>query len=191
WVPWTGRPWAYRQAWRHLVLVFRAAGADNVQWVWTPYVDAHGRLPFASYFPGRRWTDWVGLDGINWGGRRPWRTFGRLFHSSYRQLVRLAPHKPVIIAETGSGERGGSKARWLAAMLRRYVPRMRHIRAVSFWSVDDRRGDLRLDSSAAAVRTVRRALRQPLYTASRAALIHAPASTAGDGPRSRARARAG
>jgi Glycosyl hydrolase family 26 len=41
WFPWgRGRitPRVYKAAWRHLVRIFRAEGADNVKWVWTPNV---------------------------------------------------------------------------------------------------------------------------------------------------------
>ncbi len=175
WFAWGGHPNAFKAAWRHLVRIFRAAGADKVRWVWNPYVNSRdGRLPFAPFFPGNKWVDWVGLDVINWGGPHPWRTFGQILGRSYRDLIKLSS-KPVIIAETGSGEQGGSKAQWLSTMLRRNIPGMRHVRAVAFWSAADPRGDLRVDSSPASLAAVRRGLSEPLYESSRWRLLRTPA----------------
>ncbi len=175
WFPWGRQPVAFKAAWRHLVRIFRAAGAARVRWVWNPYVNSRGgRFPFASFFPGDKWVDWVGLDVINWGGPYRWRTFRQILGPSYRDLIRLSS-KPVIIAETGSGEQGGSKATWLSEMLRQNIPHMRHVRAVSFWSASDPRGDLRINSSPAALTAVRRGLSKPLYESSRWRLLRPPA----------------
>jgi mannan endo-1,4-beta-mannosidase len=172
WFPWAGHPVAYKRAWRHLVRVFREVGADNVRWVWNPYAEGGpGQSPFAPYFPGGRWVDWAGLDNTNWGGPPSWWVpFGPIAGSSYRQILALTS-RPVMLGEVGSGEQGGSKARWLSAMLRRNVPRMQHIRAMLFWSVDDARGDLRVNSSYGALSVVRGALASPLYSGSRQTLL--------------------
>jgi mannan endo-1,4-beta-mannosidase len=175
WFPWGGHPAAFRAAWRHLVTVFRGAGADKVRWIWNPYVNSRGgRLPFSGYFPGDKWVDWVGLDALNWGGSLPWRTFRRIIGRSYQQMTRLT-QRPMIVAEAGSGEEGGSKAHWLSRMLRHNVPRMGHVRALAFWSNDDPRGDLRIDSSPTALDALRGALGKPLYRSSRQALLETPA----------------
>jgi Glycosyl hydrolase family 26 len=175
WFPWGGDPAAYKAAWRHLVRVFSAAGADNVRWVWTPYANNAGSMPFSRYFPGGKWVDWVGFDVINWGGGPTrWGTFTQTAGRSYRQLLRLTP-KPMILGEVGSGEVGGSKARWLSRMLRHDIPRMSHVRAICFWSELDQRGDLRVNSSPAALRAVRRALARPLYRSSRGTFLNTPA----------------
>jgi membrane-bound metal-dependent hydrolase YbcI (DUF457 family) len=179
WFPWGGHPAAYKAAWRHLVRIFREAGADKVRWVWNPYVNSRGgKLPFVRYFPGGKWVDWAGLDAINWGGSFPWRTFRQIIGASYQQMIRLTS-KPVIVAEAGSGEQGGNKAHWLGTMLRRNIPNMGHVRAVSFWSEADPRGDLRINSSSAALEAVRSALGKPLYETSRRALIRTPARLGG------------
>jgi membrane-bound metal-dependent hydrolase YbcI (DUF457 family) len=175
WFPWGRQPAAFKAAWRHLVRIFRAAGAGRVRWVWNPYVNSRGgRFPFAPFFPGDKWVDWVGLDVINWGRPYRWRTFRQILGPSYRDLIKLSS-KPVIIAEVGTGEQGGSKANWLSEMLQQNIPRMRHVRAVSFWSASDPRGDLRINSSPAALTAVRRGLSKPLYGSSRWRLLRTPA----------------
>jgi len=162
----------YKRAWRHLVKVFRQEGAHNVRWVWTPYVNPHWSLPFAGRYPGDRWVDWVGLDGINWGGST-WRSFRQLFHSSYRTLLKISS-RPVILAEVGCGEAGGDKARWVSDALRHQIPHMRRLRAFLWWSADDPRGDLRVNSSRAALRAFRRATRKRFYQLGRGLLLQTP-----------------
>lgn len=178
WYPWgRGRdgstPAAYRAAWRRVVRAFRDAGADNVIWVWSPNQNFSGRFPFRQYYPGDGWVDWVGLDGFNWARSPRWQTFTEIFGSSYNSLIELT-EKPVMIAETGSWEKGGSKAAWVRAALERELPRFDHVRALLWWSVKDPRGDLRVDSSPAALRALREALDAPRYEVSRAELLATP-----------------
>jgi beta-mannanase len=175
WFPWGHQARAFKAAWRHMVRLFRAEGATNVRWVWTPYVNSGGGLPFKHYYPGAEYVDWVGFDAINWGGSFAWRSFGEVFDESYEQMLEISS-EPMMLAETGSGESGGYKSRWVSAMLRRVIPRMKHVRAVLFWSVADHRGDIRVDSSGGALGALQRALRKPLYQSSREAVTATPAS---------------
>jgi len=173
WYPWGAdrvTPHVYKAAWRHVVSIFRANGADNVRWVWTPYVDSQGRFPFAAFYPGDRWVDWVGLDGFNWGGRRGWLSFGEIFSHSLHLLARLSS-RPVMIAETGSSEIGGNKASWVRRALTRELPRMRRVQALVWFSRPFNGIDMRVDSSQAALRALRRGARLPLYRADRASLL--------------------
>jgi mannan endo-1,4-beta-mannosidase len=177
WYPWgeAASAHAYKAAWRHLVRIFRKAGADNVRWVWTPYVNPQWDLPFTGRFPGDRWVDWVGLDGINWGGGPSgWRSFKELFGGSYRILRRISS-RPMILAEVGCGERGGDKARWVSAALRKQIPRMGRVHALVWWSKNDSRGDLRINSSGSALRALRRSARLALYGSGRHSLLGPPA----------------
>lgn len=122
-------PALYVRAWRHVVSLFRAEGADNVRWVWAPNTDCEGRCPFTEFYPGNAWVNWVGLDGYNYAAvdGTPWRQFQQIFGHSYRILTSLT-EKPVMIAETASTEAGGSKARWILNMrssLLTSLPRVR------------------------------------------------------------------
>jgi membrane-bound metal-dependent hydrolase YbcI (DUF457 family) len=165
WYPW-GRwvngntPPIYRAAWRQVVAIFRQAGAHNVRWVWTPYVNSGGK-PFARFYPGDKWVDWAGFDGFNWGEK--FVSFAKLFERSYREMVELTS-KPLIVAETGSVEEGGNKAIWIRRALHRTLPRYRHIRALVWWSdvhPARMRGDVRLDTSPAALEAWAWALQAP------------------------------
>jgi membrane-bound metal-dependent hydrolase YbcI (DUF457 family) len=175
WFPW-GRgmpgntPGIYKAAWRHLVGMFRAVGADNVQWVWTPNVDGGGRYPFRSYFPGNTWVNWVGLDGFNWARRGEWESFTNLFASSYDTLERITS-RPVMIAETGSSQSGGDKAAWVSSALRNELPRFSGIRAVVWFSDQVGDVDFRVNSSPGALRAFRSGIASSIFAATRSDLL--------------------
>jgi hypothetical protein len=142
-------------AWRRVVHIFRAQGADNVRWVWSPNVYCQGRCPFRAYFPGDRWVDWVALDGYNYGlaRRLPWLSFARIFGPSYRILTSMTD-KPVMIGETASGAEGGSKAAWIDAMATALRSEFRRVR-VLVWFQRIKETDWRVNSSAASLAAFR------------------------------------
>jgi membrane-bound metal-dependent hydrolase YbcI (DUF457 family) len=178
WYPW-GRvggntPAAYRAAWRHVVGVFRQEGAGNVRWIWTPYVEGDRQRPFRRYYPGDKWVDWAGVDGFNWGTK--FVSFAKLFQRSYTTLVRMTK-KPLIVAETGSVEYGGSKPAWIGRALNRALPRYKHIRALVWWDgVHMTKGtDVRLDTSPESLAAWSQALQAPRLEEGRDFLLTRPA----------------
>jgi len=148
WFPWSegvngNVPGQYVAAWRHVHDIFTSVGATNVSWVWCPNVDLFGGLaPLGPLYPGDSYVDWTGLDGFNWGKRRGspgWLSFNRIFHRTYRQIVRnIAPGKPMMLAEVASTDRGGHKPAWIKDMLSKVRHRYRKVRAVIWYDVDDR-----------------------------------------------------
>jgi Glycosyl hydrolase family 26 len=127
WFPWgvgaNGNSSAqYVQAWRHVHDIFTSVGATNVTWVWCPNIDPSNQYaPLASVYPGSSYVDWAGLDGYNWGG--PWMSFNQLFQSTYNTIATsVAPGKPIVIGETASTEKGGSKAAWITDLLGTELP---------------------------------------------------------------------
>jgi Glycosyl hydrolase family 26 len=114
-------PSRYVAAWRHVVDVFRDAGASNAVFVWCPNaVDdpAADWNHWTNYYPGDGYVDWVGIDGYNWGDRgpwSPWESFGAIMQGVYDDY---AGRKPIMIAETSSVESSSdpsAKASWIAA----------------------------------------------------------------------------
>jgi len=178
WYPWgQGRhkstPRLYVAAWRHVVKVFREAGATNVKWVWSPNQNLSGRFPFARYYPGDKWVDWVGVDGFNSALSTTWLSFSEIFATTYNSLIQLSS-RPIMIAETGSWEEGGRKSAWIREALMRELPQMSHVRALVWWSVKDPRGDFRVNSSSRSLRALRDALESPIYGVDRAELLATP-----------------
>lgn len=122
WYPWSeavngNRPGQFVRAWRHIHDIFKATHVKNVKWVWSPA--AGGLAIRRSQYPGAAYVDVVGLSVFNggtalhWGG---WRTFARIFETSFKVVHQIAPTKPVQISEVASAELGGNKATWITAM---------------------------------------------------------------------------
>lgn len=146
WEPWGTRPSNrstpadFVAAWRHVHDIFTAAGATNVGWVWCPNANAphHKMTSLASLYPGTAYVDWTCLDGYNFG--KPWTSFARLFGGSYRQVMRFAPTKPMLIGEVASTRQGGNKARWIRSMFRALATRFTNIDGLVWfdkWALED------------------------------------------------------
>jgi mannan endo-1,4-beta-mannosidase len=171
-----GSPSAYIAAWRRIRNAFAEIGADNVSLVWCPYVLDRGTHRFEPYYPGHDLVDVVALDGYNWGRRRWWhryRSFDAIFGASYRALRRLAPDKPIILAELGCAEAGGDKAAWMReAMLHAIPERYPAVEAVVWF--DHHRPDhtdWRVDSSPQALVAWRDIVADPRYQLTGAELV--------------------
>lgn len=107
--------WGYRHAspakfvaaWRHIVTVFRLAGAENVTWLWTVNVISDtpdGKISGpAPWWPGSSYVNWVGIDGYYY--QSSWR-FASLFGSTV-VAVRGLTDAPILIAETGASPATG------------------------------------------------------------------------------------
>ena len=153
WFPWSegvngNRAGEYVAAWRHVHDLFDAEGARNVTWVWCPNVDVDDNMTDLTHlYPGDGYVDWTGLDGYNWN--QPWRTFETLFASTYGRISKLAPDKPMVVAETGSTEVGGDKARWISAMFDS-LPRFALVRAVLYFDKYDSAMDWPIETSPRA-----------------------------------------
>jgi hypothetical protein len=101
---WTHTPAAtWVAAWRHVVRVFRAAGAGNVTWLLTLNIAFPNSGPVAAYWPGAAYVDWIGIDGYY---VRRSDTFKSLFLPTVR-AVRKLTSKPVLISETAVGPTAG------------------------------------------------------------------------------------
>ena len=174
WYPW-GRdresPSVYRAAWRRVVGIFRHYHADNVSWIWSPYVSQTNSMAFSRYFPGDKWVDWVALDGFNYNRRGKWKSFAEIFGSSYRVITRLSS-RPVMIAETGSAQAGDRKAAWVTHLLRRELPRFGRIRSLIWFDSPFNGIDASVDSSPSALRALRHAARLPRFRSDRGSLLH-------------------
>jgi hypothetical protein len=115
----------YKAAYRHVHDLVAAQGATNVQWVWTfmdyDLPDEEWNDPAKAY-PGDAYVDWIGFDTYNQGGDQ-WHSFRDMITGPYARAQQIdasdpASTKPIMIAETGSDEAGGSKAEWWKGMFR-------------------------------------------------------------------------
>ena len=114
WFSWNGKwnghsagPPRYIAAYRHIVDLMRAEGANNLHWVWHVNWDddpttSSNRLE--NYFPGTDYCDWLAISA--YGALRPWsrdepESFRHEIDSAYPRLTKLAPGKPIVVAEFG------------------------------------------------------------------------------------------
>ena len=159
WNPCFGRPRQFVAAWRHIVRVFRAAGANNVRFVWCPFAAPGWR----RYYPGDRFVDWVGMDGYNWGTARSWsrwQSFGEIFGPLYADY---AGRKPLMICETGCAEVGGDKAAWIRDLGSELAGPFSKVRGL-VWFDADKETDWRIGSSAGALAAFRWVIAGPRYS---------------------------
>jgi Glycosyl hydrolase family 26 len=178
WYPWGlgvdgNTPARYKRAWRHVVSVFRAQGANDVQWVWAPQVNKDGKYPFRRLYPGNSWVDWVGMDGYNAGVRGNWDSFTEIFGDSYDTIVNMTS-RPILVTETGSSQSGGDKAEWVQSALEREIPKFSRIRAVVWFNAHFNRLDFRIASSASALSAFKAGVSSSQYDESRAELLGTP-----------------
>ena len=172
WFPWGvdangNRTADYVPAWRHVHDIFEEAGADNVTWVWCPNIDLH-RNPrdLAPLYPGDEYVDWTCLDGFNWGireGSPGWLSFDEIFSHSYRRLIDLVPDKPVILGETASSTRGGSKPAWIKDMLATMPRGYPRIRGFVWNDYFDRNTNWPIETSKAVTEEFRRSIAKPWF----------------------------
>jgi hypothetical protein len=174
WFPWSegvngNQPGEFVTAWRHVHDIFAAVGASNVSWVWCPFVAPAGsEQELAAVYPGDAYVDWTGLDGYNWGTNpaspRGWRTFDQLFSKTYAQITSaIAPSKPLMIAELGSSEMGGSKSEWIAEALNEVPTEYPAVRALVWFDKYDDGMDWPVETSSSAATAFAQGIGQAAY----------------------------
>ena len=158
-------------AWKHIVDIFRAAGATNVQFVYSlsrndaGFFNIYGKALKKAY-PGDSYVDWLGLDGYN-KSQSSWRSLQDVFTPSY-QFVTSISARPVIIFETGSIENSAdsmAKANWITQGFLTTIPSQfpRVQIAVWFDSKDSTGLDYSLDSSNNSLTAWKQVVASPLY----------------------------
>jgi hypothetical protein len=170
WFPWSenvngNRPGESIAVWQHVHDIFTSVGATNATWVWCPYVDGYRKMqPFAQVYPGDSYVDWTCLDGFNWASNptnpHPWKTFDQIFDSSYKRIVKkIAPGKPMVLAEMASTGGHRAKAKWIRDMFKQLATKYRRIRGLIWFDQIDRGINWPLETSPAATMAFAEGLR--------------------------------
>ena len=134
----------YVAAWRHVRAIFDRYPTGNVKWVWSPQMlgdasEAVHASRYQSVYPGDDLVDWLGLDVYNtgtrldWGTPR-WRSFREVLSTPYAAITALSD-KPVLLAEVGSSETGGSKAEWITSALSTELAAFPRVRALVWFDI--------------------------------------------------------
>ncbi len=163
WTVWSGtangnRPADYVPAWRHIRNIFKAVGANNAIFVWSPNRDGNQAAAldtYKKYYPGNSYVDMIGINGYNWGTmyKTPswtsiWQTFSQVFGPSYRVYTKLTK-KPVMICEMASADVGGNKAVWIKDAFSQIKNNYSRIKIVVWFNIDPFRIDSRRANLAA------------------------------------------
>jgi hypothetical protein len=147
WYPW-GRPHAtpaqFIGAWRRIHTIFAKQHVTNVIWSWDP---SHTGSPASQWWPGKRYVDWIGIDGY----QRPGQTFQGIFGQQLRN-IRHVTSKPIFIAETAVAP-GAGQARQVTGLFEG-VSRYKLIGFV--WFDINRLKAWRLEGRPAAIHAFRR-----------------------------------
>ena len=93
-------PAVFVAAWRHIVTLFRALGAQNVTWLWTiNTIHKQTRVPSPGpWWPGNSYVNWVGIDGYFTNSSS---VFASVFGPTI-VYVRTLTHDPILITETSA-----------------------------------------------------------------------------------------
>lgn len=101
-------PERFKDAYIHIVELFRARGAENVNWVFHVNAGSHPDEAWnsmASYYPGDGYVDWIGISV--YGPQTPrearqyWETFTEIMDTYYPELAALSDEKPLAVLEYG------------------------------------------------------------------------------------------
>jgi hypothetical protein len=141
WFPWSlgnfdNNPRLFIKAWQHIVKQFRAVGARNVKFLWSPYL--WGKGGYAKFYPGNAYVDYVGITSLNWGDTR-WKPLTNLLErpmGALRKITRTrssAQGKPVILPEVGSNHIGGDKAAWIRTGYKQVYKKWPIVRAMVYF----------------------------------------------------------
>jgi glycosyl hydrolase family 26 len=150
-------PRVWKEAWRHVVTVFRHQGADNVTWMWTIDRNPRAISMVPRYWPGAAYVDWVGIDGYYF---RPTDNFQGIF-APVIKTVRKFTRDPIFLGEVGIGQVAGQAAEIpdLLAGVRRY-----HLLGLLWYDVAQHGGLYhqvwRLEKDPAAISVFRRGVAQ-------------------------------
>jgi Glycosyl hydrolase family 26 len=161
----------FRDAYRHVVTLFRAEGATNVTWFF--HADSYPPHQWWNtldwYYPGDDYVDWLGISGYgSLTANGPVVNFAAKLDASgvYPLLTRLS-RRPMAVVEIGVVDGpAGVKPEWIrrafAALRSGRYPR---IRGAVWWDWSDGAIDTRIDSSPAALAAFRAGVRGGFFDA--------------------------
>jgi hypothetical protein len=182
WYPWSGAynganvadqsgdpnladgPELYRDAYRHIIQLFRRHGVQNVTWVFHFTAVSRPNESWndpANYYPGDDMVDWVGVSSYSAQQTRDvWEDFTIMMDEAYTTYEQFAPTKPFAVLEFGTIEdplNPYRKSDWIAnALSSMHSGRYSQLKAMIYWNESSwdqttNAYNLRIDSSTAAL----------------------------------------
>ncbi len=111
------------EAWRHVVSLFRAEGATNVNFMWSvlswPSANFGGNNPIAlkNIYPGDDYVDSIGIECYAFA-RSNLESCEHLMRAAYSEAAALSPTRPIMNIEMGAFA-GAEKSQWIKKALNR------------------------------------------------------------------------
>jgi hypothetical protein len=147
----------YVRAWRHVVTVFRKAGAGRIKWAWIMNRGFLQGERLDLLWPGGSYINMLGIDGYF---KDPADNFRNLFVPTIRAMRKLSTD-PMLISETGAGPTAGKlhAVRQLVAGMTRY-----HLAGFVWFDIHQQGNsthqDWRIETNPQALAAYRRAVEQ-------------------------------
>ena len=169
-------PERFRDAYRHIVTLFREQGATNVTWVFHMVEWFAPNRPwetFANYYPGSDYVDWLALSlfGLNIlpdGGLASFEQLLSTFHAPdypgiYSDITSLGP-KPLSLMYVGVTPKQGDMVGWIEGMFDTLKSgRYPRVAMMSWFNSTD--WGSRLDATPAATQAFRAGAADQLFDA--------------------------
>ncbi len=110
WASYGGDPSNFKLAYKHIMDVFAQQGVAraNAWWVFAPNGWTLSGGEFEKYYPGASTVDVVGFSSYNYGycqvaiPWQRWENYDTLYAPYLARIAKMAPNKPIIIAQTGT-----------------------------------------------------------------------------------------
>lgn len=141
-------PTNFKLAYQRVQNIFTQAGVkpNAVRWVFAPNGWSPDKHNFEYYYPGDNSVDVVAFSGYNWGycpnaAWKHWSQPQEVYQPYIKRLQKLAPHKPVFIAQiattsyTAAGSLSGVKNRWLQDTYS-YLASIPQVKGIIYFNID-------------------------------------------------------
>lgn len=137
WGPHNNQPQDFVKAWQHVNVLFKAEGADNVLWIWSPH-PSYGM--FNELYPGDFFVDYIGINIMNFGDVATWSkwwSFKEIIGNAYKPLSYF--NKPIMISELGCLSVGGDRAEWYRETMSNMVTDYPLVKSILFFHFSEDR----------------------------------------------------
>lgn len=140
-------PERFRDAYRHIIDLFRKEGVNNITWCFHVYPPQEtGEIKelhqswnnLINYYPGDDYIDWIGISIYGAFDRgTTWNSFTDILDRVYPELSAISLKKPLAVFEFGVLEdpTQGNKSAWIQDALQSIENgRYPRIKAISYWN---------------------------------------------------------
>lgn len=183
WFPWSGffnggnknGAEKFRNAYRHIINIFRKQSALNVTWAFHPNYNSQPEEEWnnmSAYYPGDEYIDWIGVSV--YGAQKQsdtWKRFYEEMDVAYTELEQISKSKPIAVFEFGVIENTEKyeKAEWIKGAFSIITSgKYPRIKAISWWhsnfeNEDSKLSMMRIDSSPESLAEYRKWIALPVF----------------------------